>query len=327
MAASLTGTGYIDITYPSGTFVPESDVFASRFLWYPGKMAFRFGASDSNWNDGAIGYGSFAGGQALASGFGAFAFGPGDNYGTVTTASGDYSLAFYGSALAADSIAIGQMAYSGGAGSIVIGAGAYGGDEVGSEGTVVIGPGAQQGSGGAGSSVVIGKGASTGYYGSGVVIGVYASGTGVVIGENSHSDYGLGTAVGFSAEASYGGGGTALGQEARATGMQATALGSFSEALADYTIAVGTGSLVYAPGGVAIGNYNSIKGKNGVTGATDSNAPLFAIGNGSSDTARANAFTIYRDGDIHATKAIRVPKQGDISMGIYTAKPPGVVFP
>ena len=40
-----------------------------------------------------------------------------------------------------------------------------------------------------------------------------------------------------------------------------------------------------------------------------------------------NALTIYRDGDIHAGGAVRVPRRGNLSMGAFQAKPAGVAYP
>jgi hypothetical protein len=125
------------------------------------------------------------------------------------------------------------------------------------------------------------------------------------------------------------------GMFSSATGVSSTALGYDATATADNTVALGSQSLASSYGGIALGYGNKAKTKSGgFSNASTAAAgdPVLMVGNApqswdGTDATRSNALTVYRDGDVHATGAIRVPQRGDILMGGYTAKPSGVAFP
>lgn len=94
-----------------------------------------------------------------------------------------------------------------------------------------------------------------------------------------------------------GAGGTASGNESFAYGLfsKATtdnciALGSSCEAKYLYSVAIGDSSITGSQNQTVLGHYNTV--------ISDA---LFVIGNGSSDTARSNAFTVSKTGEVQAT--------------------------
>lgn len=174
----------------------------------------------------------------------------------------------------------------------------------------------------------------------------------IAIGEETEATYEATIAIGYKAKANGSSGGTAIGPWATAVGggdNVAIGMGAYASGGVDIAIggnarssgstatAIGYMALAPVSGGVALGVGNAVKRKDGsLVGASGTAVePLFMLGNGNLYTltypanspGRANALTVFKDGDAHFTGAVRVPQRGDISMGSYTAKPTGVQFP
>jgi hypothetical protein len=103
------------------------------------------------------------------------------------------------------------------------------------------------------------------------------------------------------------------GSSNSATGSNSVATGSASKAEANGVFVIGRNNV---GGFYYTNNGNSFD--DGDTGwvATD---PIFEIGNGTSTTARSNALTVYKNGNMSVKGAIRIPASGDLSMGEFTA--------
>lgn len=105
------------------------------------------------------------------------------------------------------------------------------------------------------------------------------------------------TAMGISTTAS-GGYSTAMGNLTTAYGENSTTTGAVTNAFGNYSTAMGLGTIASAYGNTAIGLYN-LGGGNSLTSWVEVD-PLFEIGNGTSPSARSNAFTILKNGTITA---------------------------
>ncbi len=120
-------------------------------------------------------------------------------------------------------------------------------------------------------------------------------------GENS-------TAMGESTTAS-GENSTTLGRSTEAKGIQSIAMGYYTDAVGLNSASLGEGSIANgsnstamgyytkanAYGSLAIGRYNTGSGS---TTSWSSSDPVFEIGIGSSNTSRANALTVLKDGNV-----------------------------
>jgi hypothetical protein len=129
---------------------------------------------------------------------------------------------------------------------------------------------------------------------------------------------------------------TALGHVTRASGSESTAFGAYTTASATYATAMGNGTIASGLAATAtgqstvaqsqnefvVGRFNVAQGSTNTWVTTDN---LFTVGNGSSDTARSNAFVIKKNGDsnlsgvLSVTGSVRVPSSGDLSMGEFTS--------
>lgn len=78
----------------------------------------------------------------------------------------------------------------------------------------------------------------------------------------------------------------AFGEGSKATGLNSTAMGNNSQAAGINSTAIGNNTIASGSSSIAIGKYN----------ADDSNA-LFMVGNGTTNTNRNNALTIYNNGN------------------------------
>jgi hypothetical protein len=119
--------------------------------------------------------------------------------------------------------------------------------------------------------------------------------TSVALGDNTYASGSSSTATGESTLASgyrstaMGGNTEASGSHAMAVNNNTTASGSSSFAMGYYTIASSYLS-------VACGQYNLSTALS--TSTWNSSDPLFMIGNGTSSTARSNAFTVMKNGRV-----------------------------
>jgi hypothetical protein len=166
-------------------------------------------------------------------------------------------------------------------------------------------------------------------FGSGIASGQGSFATGMAIAAGSYSvafgtshatedstfATGAGEAIGYYSVAlgglAYGDVSFAVG-DSMAMGLYSVAAGGISTANGDYSVAFGDFTEANAYGCLVIGRYN--KGDSSVGGATTwvATDPIFEIGNGTADNARANALTVYKNGDVVIHKS-----QGDILMGEF----------
>jgi hypothetical protein len=88
---------------------------------------------------------------------------------------------------------------------------------------------------------------------------------------------------------------TAMGVSTVASGMASTAIGGATKATGDESTSMGYYTVAAAKSSVAIGQYNVGAGSEDSWVATD---PVFEIGIGSSDTEKANAVTVLKNGNV-----------------------------
>jgi hypothetical protein len=106
---------------------------------------------------------------------------------------------------------------------------------------------------------------------------------------------------------------TAMGSGTTASGGVSFAMGVETSATGEYSTALGLYTAAESFASTAIGRYN-VGGGNGVNwSAVD---PVFEIGIGSSPAARANAMTVYKNGDIKwAESKLQADQGGSIELG------------
>jgi hypothetical protein len=315
-----------------------------------GKGAFTLGLADTAKGDysialgyqtSALGFGSTVmGGQTTASGSYSTAMGYG------TTVSGYYSTAMgYQSMVSgAFSSAIGYYPTASGLFSIAMGnhtiASAYNSTAMGGYTTAS-----------GGYSTAMGA-ATTASGGISVAMGYVTKASGdysTAMGYYSEAS-GLGsTAMGYRATASGGGvgatamgyytiansdGSTAIGTYTTASGVRSTAIGAWTTASGSYSTALGysttasgymSTAMNYGTSALSgyetvIGRYNANYTPLSPTG-WDSSDKLFVIGNGTTDAARANAFTVLKNGRIglqsvtNPTYALELPNSSTVGVG------------
>ncbi len=88
---------------------------------------------------------------------------------------------------------------------------------------------------------------------------------------------------------------TAMGFDTDASGDNSTAMGYRATASGDNSTAMGFNTTAQAYASTVLGGYNVISGTTGSWVTTD---PLFVIGNGTGISARANAFTVLKNGQV-----------------------------
>lgn len=250
------------------------------------------GAFQFGQNDqSAIGDFSFAGGESLATGDYAFAYGGG------AQATGNYATGLHGAGHAF--AATGIHGTASGVFSIAFGYGAVADADY---SLAIFG-----GNAGGEFSIAMGQSATA----------------------SSEESLALGswtTSTGYAS--------TVLGNSSLASGTGATALGYTVAAKADYSAALGSFVSVDAQYGLAVGRYNLNIQKNGSTQPSHTilsdNDPIFEVGNGTADTTRANAFTLFRDGTTRFTGPLELATSaGAVRTTLTTAATTArsVVFP
>ena len=122
----------------------------------------------------------------------------------------------------------------------------------------------------------------------------------IVSGDYSHAEGYSTTASGNYSHAE-GSVTKAIGMVSHAEGHSTTASGSPSHAEGDLTVASGDCSHAEGQETIATGNYQHVSGKYNVEDTENKYA--FIIGNGTSDTARSNAFAIDWNGKIYVNNA------------------------
>jgi autotransporter adhesin len=106
-------------------------------------------------------------------------------------------------------------------------------------------------------------------------------------------------------------GATAIGYGAVASGPSSTSIGNFTTATGTFATAFGNFTEAQAHASFVLGQYNLVAGDplNWVTAD-----PLFVIGNGTGASARANAFTVFKNGNTEIAGRLTV-KEGVLFKG------------
>ena len=98
----------------------------------------------------------------------------------------------------------------------------------------------------------------------------------------------------------------ALGYSPLATGDRTFAAGSLTQAIGDRSTAMGNGTIATSFAETAFGNFNTDYTPDN-TSAFDPDDRLLVVGNGTSDAARHNALTIYKNGLMNINDAYNMP--------------------
>jgi autotransporter adhesin len=115
------------------------------------------------------------------------------------------------------------------------------------------------------------------------------------MGEGSTASGDLSTAMGIGGTTASGYGSMAFGIGATADGTYSIAIGHVTTTSGTEATAMGLGTTAQAYASTALGRYNVLAGSMTNWVATD---PLLVVGNGSSDAARSNAFTLLKNGNL-----------------------------
>lgn len=237
----------------------------TRFMWYPAKAALRAGLTpDSGWNMNNIGNYSLAIGEnVLAKGSNSIALGKIVEVNSF------------------NSVAIGHEAISGNAADN--GYNYCFGTEVGAFGFRSMALG-NQAVAFKSESIAVGNGAKARGIGSSV------------FGYTCQSSGDYSTAIGGQFTSAEGSSSFAAGYGAISIGNNSFSIGNDSYSVGSSSFAIGLNVNATSYGSYALGRYNdTITGsRRNIWVATD---PLFIIGNGTSNTSKSNAFTVYKNGD------------------------------
>lgn len=325
MSKGTSISPYLNVSIDSAGVVNPAE---NRILWYPLKNAFLSGKVLIEARD-SVGINSFASGYlSRAKGNWSQALG------FMSAARGDYSTAIGKNSITkgSNSFALGNQAKALGNGSYAFGAGAKAtGDLSFALGSV----GVDQDSKATGPTIATGYGACAVGFGSvssaqgafsfGVqdtASGIFSlamgyltrakgwfsttSGLGTIAEGAAWNGFATGvlTKSGNWAAAAFGDRTYASGHTSFATGFMTTASGQLSASFGEETNSVSLCSF-------SIGRFNAASGNATNWIATD---PLFAIGNGTSSTARSNAMTVYKNGKADLAGSLNL-NNGTLSTG------------
>lgn len=114
----------------------------------------------------------------------------------------------------------------------------------------------------------------------------------------------------------------AFGTATVASGWSSLAGGYYSLATGDHSTALGYDLRAESYASFAVGRYN-VGGSDPLGGDTSwfSGDPLFEVGIGDSNSNRANAMTVYKNGNTEFAGTVRIQPSGDIGMGQFTSEP------
>ena len=214
------------------------------------------------------------GGNATASGYSSFAFG--DN--AIAEADNAIAIGSGSKSSVANAVAIGTNAKATVDDAIAIGANAIANSPY----TIAIGHGSN-----ANKSFAV----AIGYGNTASAAGAFALGYGTTAGGKYSATFGQNTST--AAEGAIAFGNTSKANVASGSGAYNSLVGGYySESSHNATIVVGNQLRSANINGAVFGQYNSIEG----LGATANDRALLILGNGSSDSARSNAFVVLRDG-------------------------------
>jgi hypothetical protein len=240
---------------------------------------------------------------------------------TAATGANSFAIGVEASAVEDSATAIGSFAYASGLNSVAIGASSgFGSPGARASGDSSVSLGSSSLASGE-SAVAMGGGEASGYSSTALGYGYATGGLSFAVGLSSEASGLVAIAMGAISHAS-GIVSTAMGEYSTSSGYASTAMGSRSTASGDYATATGYGTEAQGYGQFTTGRYNIVQGSADTWVGTDD---LFIVGNGT-DTVPSNALVIKKNGDaklsgnFEVTGKIRVPPQGDISMGEFTAE-------
>lgn len=98
---------------------------------------------------------------------------------------------------------------------------------------------------------------------------------------------------------------TAMGEKCTSAGRASVAMGVKNEAYGAGSVALGLRNIAKGYGQTVVGYYNEILGSGDPMSKED--GAIFVVGNGTSDTARSNAFVVLNDGSAHVMTTIDAP--------------------
>ena len=314
----------------TGTLGSGDDVLISgsgtRLFFNPKKAAFRAGHVENNeWGNLNIGnYSTAMGSSTIASGDYSSAFGYysqatgtyatalgfsanaiSDNavaIGTGVEASGDYSTAFgyFTDATGDSSTAMGRNTVASGHNATAMG-----------ENTIAslnnsTAMGYQTQASGTASTAMGHTTIASNYSATAMGHITEASGnSSMASGWNTTASGGFSTSMGKSTLAS-GNNSTAMGDNTLASGESSTSMGFDTTASGGYSTAMGTNTEALSYAETSIGYYNNNPSPNSTSAANNADQ-VFSIGNGSNNTNRSNALTIYKNGLMNINDEYNMP--------------------
>ncbi|MEZ4803358.1 MAG: hypothetical protein R2797_11350 [Gelidibacter sp.] len=160
----------------------------------------------------------------------------------------------------------------------------------------------------------------------------------MALGNNTTASGVASIAIGNSASAS-GNSSVALGLSTTASGINSTAFGSTNNAFGNNSTAYGFANTAAGYGSVAFGfqntshssfetvfgtyatNYSPIESSSTATNPSDR---LLVVGNGTSNVARSNALTLYKNGSLNINDAFTLPNSDGTSGQVLTTDGAGV---
>lgn len=313
--SSVLFTGVIN--FPGGN--PPASGPGVRMMWYADKAAFRAGvAEDNRWDRDNVGLHSAAFGlSSTASGSNSFAAG------LRNTASGAGAMAFGSGNVASgdDAFAAGQFTSAMGRGSAAFGLNT---DAIGEAsmavGRLTIARGIY-------SFVTGNRNEATGEAATAIGSNNFASGLASLAAGSVNTASGANSIAAGEGNAATGFASVALGLNNNASAPNSMAVGSSNTAGGNAAFAGGSGNVVNAIGGAAfgfdnvnnsfgamvVGMYNdSIAGSNPLSPIASH--PVLMVGNGTSSTARSNAFVVFRNGNASLQGELQRPATGTANL-------------
>jgi hypothetical protein len=251
---------------------PSASGAGTRMMWYPNKAAFRVGnVSGPQWNKDSIGLYSIAFGQnTRAKGSTSTAMG----FSTVANGNQSTAMGFNTVANGNQSTAMGYGSFASGEKSTAMG-----------EGTVASGIQAT-----ALGLETTASGPKSTAMGELTTASEFAS---TAMGYGTIANGAYSTAMGFNSKAS-GSGATSVGFATIASGDASLALGVSSKAIGNESVAMGIETKAKPLASVVLGQYNDTSSISSfIWNVLD---PVFIIGNGTANNARANAMTVLKNG-------------------------------
>jgi len=113
------------------------------------------------------------------------------------------------------------------------------------------------------------------------------------------------------------------GMATNATGPQSFTMGTLSRANGENSLALGYATIAQSYSSLALGTYNKVEGNKDIWVTTD---PLFVLGNGTSTTAKSNAFEVKKNGTVYIPSLYTGTIAGEIPSKIVRVDESGRIF-